>query len=278
MDLNHALKLVEELKTIIENELNKKEMRLSEFELIKNLLPEWPEAVNPILICDPKDEETKKERGEVLLSFLIKDEIENKKILDYGCGEGHLIKACQNKCIKGIGYDPNAEKYDIDNIIITNKINTIKENSPYDYIILYDVLDHVENETPVEILSKIKEFCHKDTKIIIKFHPFCSRHGGHQYQTFNKAFVHLIFTENELKELGFDIKYGQKVLYPIKTYKKWIQESGLTILSETKDTRPVEEFFIKTPLIAQRLISKFEGDSFPYVQLEQCFVDYILKI
>lgn len=71
----------------------------------------------------------------------------NKSILDYGCANGIFVKYLQEKGFaKSYGYDPYASKDGFGN-------DAIFEQAPFDYILLQDVIEHVED--PRELLSQL---------------------------------------------------------------------------------------------------------------------------
>jgi 2-polyprenyl-3-methyl-5-hydroxy-6-metoxy-1,4-benzoquinol methylase len=68
-------------------------------------------------------------------------------ILDYGCGNGLFVQYLQERGFtKSYGYDPYASKDKFGN-------DGILQQAPFDYILIQDVIEHVEN--PKELLSKL---------------------------------------------------------------------------------------------------------------------------
>lgn len=61
--------------------------------MLSNLLSssDWPPAVLPKYICD-LSEDSKLERASAIFDNVLFDDIYDKKILDFGCGEGHCVK------------------------------------------------------------------------------------------------------------------------------------------------------------------------------------------
>lgn len=287
--INDIRRRLDNLSSIIEEEGLKSlsTANLSEFEILKNLLysEEWPEAVLDFQIVDENLEEEKMDRAEGIVDILIQEELENKVILDYGCGEGHIAKyVSQQESKKSIGYDiSKSEKSKLlwedesEGYLLTTNFEKVKENGPYDIIIIYDVLDH--SEDPVEILNNARSLLADDGKIYLRCHPWCGRHGGHLYREINKAFVHVIFTEEELKELGIiDQEPNIKVIYPMAQYEDYIKFSNLIFVEKDIDAQDVEDFFLKNEIIVKRLRKIIPvKERLPIHQMSQCFHDYILK-
>lgn len=262
-----------------------KTQSVDNLQLLKDLLnsDEWPEAVNSNMICDFNSEEDKIDRGMGIIEIMIGDNLNNMKFLDYGCGEGYV--ALQANAKLSVGYDirqtGNKEwENKINSTLLTTNFDRVKENGPYDVVLLYDVLDHIENENPIDVLKKVKELLAPNGLVYIRCHPWCSRSGGHLYDKINKAYVHLIFTKIELNEMGYTLTPNNKTLYPIKTYVDWFNAAGLKLISDIADTHPSEPFFKENEIIKNRIMDVYNrksNEEFPEFQLEQKFRDYIVK-
>ena len=267
-----------------------------EFDYLKNLLESenWPEAVLSFQIADEKSEADKSDRAEGIADVLLPD-LQGVKFLDFGCGEGHISRYCAEKSSLSVGYDivnPTGSLFKWDeldnNLLLTTNFEKVKEQGPYDVILLYDVLDHCKtsnashHDSIIEVLSQVKSVLSPEGKIYLRFHPWCSRHGGHLYRKLNKAYIHLIFSEQELNSLGLEVDFTHKVLFPLLTYNKAIKSTNLNIISTDIDKQYLESFFSTDPVIKKRLISIFGLKSWgdkgaPEFQTSQCFVDYILS-
>lgn len=239
--------------------------------------PDWPLAVEEHLIVDESSEVDKLIRAEGILDILNESFI-GKKFLDFGCGTGHVALKASEKAALSIGYDIEPQWTNINNsnrLILTDNYDLVKDNGPYDIILLYDVLDHLE-EDPVDILLKIRDLLSDNGVIYVRTHPFSSRHATHLYRQINKAYVHLVFSEEELESMGYKWMKTKKVVSPILTYAKWFSDAKLKMKFNVSITKePVEEFF-KNGEVAQRIMGTMEKNEFPQFQLEQQFHDYAL--
>jgi len=136
----------------------------------------------------------------------------------------------------------------------------------------------------------LKGVMKKNTIIHVRFHPFCSRHGGHLYQWTNKAFIHLVFTEDELKEMGApeDVFPKQKVIHPKWSYDMWVKDAGLRVANRDHIKTPMEGLFknnkdLKTRIHKHWLGKSFDpkvrnGKVFPEIPLSIDFMDYQIKL
>lgn len=105
---------------------------------------------------------------------------------------------------------------------LTTDWQKILTQGPFDVVILYDVMDHCVD--PIAALQSVRQVCTSSTHVFSRFHPFCGPHGGHLYQTINKAYVHLFFTEHELKQMGVEPDFPQKVLFPLGAVDEWLKK------------------------------------------------------
>lgn len=261
----------------------------NDFFALKKLLESdlWPEAVFGFQIADENSEKDKEERAEGISDILLPPQ-SGKRFLDFGCGEGHIANYVSKSAKISVGYDivknnksrfaweENDEKF-----LLTTDFKKVEEKGPYDTILIYDVLDHVQNFTPQEALAMTKSVLAKGGKIYLRTHPWTSRHGGHVYKKINKAFVHLVFTEEELKSMGVDLDFNLKVMSPQSKYGSWIEESGLKKSVEPEpDLQDIESFFKDNTIVKKRILNAFgvnEWGSKPEWQMKQCFWDYVLE-
>jgi SAM-dependent methyltransferase len=263
---------------------------LCQFDNLKTLLDssEWPNAVFEVQIADENCEGDKKERAEGIVDIILPS-LDQKKFLDFGCGEGHVAKYAAKNANLSIGYEteknPNSQlewENKKENFLLTMDFEKVKKEGPYDIILIYDVLDHSKEESMTKVLEKAKSVLLDEGNIYLRCHPWVSRHGGHAYRKINKAFVHLVFTEDELEKIGLELEFNNKVLYPLATYLKAIEDAGLTKINEEEiDFQDVEPFFSENPIVKRRILKAFGinewGNTRPAFQMSQCFVDYVLK-
>lgn len=232
---------------------------------------DWPVAVNPILIADETSEADKMDRAEGILEHLADFNLKQMKFLDFGCGEGHTAKkAIEQAVLLSVGFDPKVNPMTDGKLLLTTKFEDVISNSPYDFIILYDVLDHLDNETPESVLEKIKSVSKANTVIKLRCHPWISRHGAHQYKTTNKAFVHLVLP-------GMEPIHSLKINDPLRSYREWFNKAGFRIKKEEIVKESVESFF-RLGMIKRRILENQGMQENELGNLEISFVDYELSV
>src|SRR5207249_2471927 len=164
----------------------------------------------PTLICDITSDQDKEDRAEGILDLIIDVHLENLKFLDFGCGEGHVVNRCRTqKPRMAVGFDIKKierwEKWNkTSNVYFTDDWDEAKRLGPYNIILMYDVIDHMlmSEQELIDRLKEVKESLAVNGRVYLRAHPWCSRHGTHLYYKLNKAFAHLVFTDEELKSLG----------------------------------------------------------------------------
>lgn len=265
-----------------------------EFETLKSLLEssQWPAAVDPVYICDVNSEQHKIDRAEGIVEIIIDSALNDLKFLDFGCGEGHVINHVLKQNPKFCtGYDiiehPQWSNWEPnEKVAFTKDWDKVVANGPYDVVLLYDVIDHIVNEDPVDALKKIKSVLTPKSEVFIRCHPWCSRHGTHLYQKLNKAYIHLVFEPNELQALGLTETPCRHIIHPFSAYNDMFKRAGLKLLQKhSLKTEPVDKFFPNTPLVAKRIKSRWKdshendlksGRRWPAIQLEMVFIDYVV--
>ena len=256
-----------------------------EFGQLKELLygERWPDAVNKNLICDPNSEQDKIERGRGIVELMIEEDLNGLKVLDFGCGEGHCaIVSTEYGTSLSVGYDINESKTweanEKPNLLMTTDWNQVAASGPYDIIIMFDVLDHCVTENPTEVLKKAHSVLKPEGKIYMRCHPWISRHSTHLYHDINKAYIHLVFSEEELKELIPESKFYEETIQitkPLLTYGKYIADAELKPVNRRDITEKVEPFF-KVPLILNRIVRNTGFTELPEFQMSLQFLDFVL--
>ena len=161
--------------------------------------------------------------------------INYKTLLDFGCGNGGLLKIIKdnNNKINTLGIELNNELIEYlnnENIKTYNNINKIPNNIDIDCIMLNHVLEHLYD--PIKTLKNIKEKMNTKTLLIIEVpHAndfLISEYDCDKFKKFTFWSEHLILhTEKSLMKLlnivGFSnikIKYYQR--YNIFNHLNWL--------------------------------------------------------
>ena len=253
--------------------------------VLKDILAseKWPEAVPEGLICRDTEED-KSDRALGIVELLGVD-CRGKKFLDFGCGEGHVVRAAKDEgATASCGYDVtktgSLSWQQPDSFFLTTSMVDLDQHKPFDIILLHDVLDHADD--PVGVLKQCRDLSHEKTKIIVRCHSFMSRHGGHLYKQVNKAWIQLVFSDEELASMGLDLSEmpKQRVFYPINTYHSWFQSAGLKVHHENTLVGEVEEFFrgdLKNEIVHNfNSQAKSQVAELPEWQMSQHFNDFTL--
>lgn len=248
----------------------------------------WPIATS---IQTPKTRQEKEMRAICILDLL--PPYAGLKVLDFGCGEGYLASELaqgREPAAKVVAYDHEEPPQEDDGqtpwqrmaaptVHYLSDLAAAKTHGPYELIILFDVVDHL-SEDPVKIMTMLGQWLAPKGKIFCRCHPWTARHGGHVYDTINKAFIHLAFTAEELAEEGITIPPLIQVTRPLATYESWWKKAKLAV--EQKWVRHSEELW--EPFFDQllpRIIHNTWPDGIEEEQVKRImsisFVDYLLR-
>jgi len=127
--------------------------------------------------------------------------LENKKILDVGCGDGGFISAFtkHSTALYGIeikDFDWPTEirskvVFIVGDLTVMTELNAAMMGRNLRLIILRDVIEHIPNNEKLNFLKKLKVFADEETTFLITFPPFYSPFGLHQ-QVFCKSVLRYI--------------------------------------------------------------------------------------
>lgn len=270
-----------ELLTIVHNSQSKNTIQALSVDPSFNIIDAvnsdiWPPAVDQHLIVDLNKEEDLKERANGVIEIYMNENLEGKKFLDFGCGDGRVVEAAKNAQF-AIGYDIKNHDY-WSNVNCTTDWRKIEDNGPYDVVLAFDVLDHLINENPLDALKKIKSVMKNKSILHVRFHPFTSRSAIHSHRKLNKAYLQLVLNNEQLLSLlpnEGDFIPNNGPSKPIMAYEQWIRDSGFLITSREENKLYPEEFF-KNPNIANLIQNKTGFNEFPEFQLSLEFIDYKL--
>ena len=127
------------------------------------------------------------------------------------------------------------------------------------------------------MMRGIRKLCNSNTKLLIRTHPWTSRHASHSYYKLNKAWAHLFLDDQQLAQYT-DHKTFFKVNRPIGQYSNIFTASGFKIDHHEIVRSPIDSFF-KNDKILLELSSKFNASPEWVSEVFQYeFIDYQLSI
>jgi len=242
---------------------------------------DWPKAVDLDLIVGEK--ETEKQFRATQVIELIGIPTDGMSVLDFGCGEGHVAHEISQTANKVVGFDKKrCDSWDdkvADNLFFITDDKIIKQHAPYDLIILYDVIDHMQGDHALT-LKRLAQLLSDNGRFFIRTHPWTARHGSHLYEKINKAYLHLVVTPDETPDIPWkEVEYTHKITRPMGSYENWFKHAGLEIVSrDIQHVGAIEEFFDKLldRIIAVTWNGIIDQDTAKKIMAIE-FVDYILE-
>jgi len=272
--LSHALELASvELKALTQSDGQQTPPKKAEVgqDNAHEIAADWPSAVKHIAATQA---DIKLRALQIVNEFDVS--YNNKKILDFGCGNGSIADELSFYTDQVYAYDvirwptQSKRKIEID-------IDEIKKHAPFDIIFAYDVIDHLVKDDPVVVLKLLNTLLCEGGKILLTAHPWTSRHGGHIYQQINKAYYHLYRTAEELEASHIEVMPNLKVNKPLATYERWIKQSSLVIQHKRIINQEIE------PFLAGDILDKIIANTWNDIEKSQAmkilgiqYIHYIL--
>lgn len=257
-------------------ETTSKTLKPDSHNLPINLLndPDWPQAIHENLICSDNPLEIS-ERARGIICLMIEEDLDKKKFLDFGCGDGMCAVIANDEFgATSTGYDINRDvNWPIDTTaLLTTNWEHVVKRGPYDVILMHDVLDHLKDLNSIgECLRNVKKILKRNGRLYVRCHPYTSKHATHSYEKFNKAYIHLVLNEKEMKKIKHEKTL--KILKPIWTYENNFKEL-FKVSNRRNITDSVDPFF-KRKDISDKIIKNL--GFFPEFQMTLQFIDYTLK-
>lgn len=137
----------------------------------------------------------------------LKKKIKNKKVLDFGCGNGGFLFKCKDYTSEVIGIELEIQFKDFfkeKNLKVFEDLSEINLNEKFDLITAFHVFEHLKD--PLMVLNELKKYLAKDGEIIIEVPNsndiLLSVYKSENFSKFTYWSQHLfLFNEQTLKEL-----------------------------------------------------------------------------
>lgn len=246
----------------------------------------WPEAIPSALIAS--DDAKIRFRSKTIVRSYVGN-VTGKKILDFGCGNGYCTReAISAGAAISVGYDikrnstwdevqPSNLSPAVVDPILTTDFDEVLKYAPYDIILMYDVVDHIRPDEINDAISKVISACDYKTFVKVRCHPWTSIHGGHTYEKLNRAYGHLLLSDENLEI--YQSEYVNKITRPMATYKKYFEE--FTVLNTVSHKSLINNELngiLKDKTIIDMIEKKLGGDKeWQSMVLPIEFVDYLLS-
>jgi cyclopropane fatty-acyl-phospholipid synthase-like methyltransferase len=199
-----------------------------------------------INVIDPNSEESIKKWYEDSLDIYDKnfmtyiDSLENKAILELGCGMGGLSYYLKKKgVINYLGIDNSEEQLSICRKFVTDKVlnddvfSFLKNNSKtYDLIILFDLIEHLKRDIIIEFVKLLYNSLNIDGQIILRtpnmgnLFGLRSRYIDFTHEVgFTEESIKQVFAQSEFSKVQVHNTYiGRKRLFAVKYYQKILEK------------------------------------------------------
>ena len=198
-------------------------------------------------MCSSDLDETTKQFRAVQVVGIMGVPLSNLHVLDFGCGDGFVSREIASTAKSVLGYDIKRHdawpSHRLSNLLLSTDIDEVYKNGPYDQILAFDVIDHLEDAELDQTIKMLSSLLRSDGKMFIRFHPWTSKHGSHLYSKINKAYVHLAFTESELANMGYTLEPNIKIVRPLAAYDLMLSKNGFKIDNRKGHSEEVDYYF-----------------------------------
>lgn len=142
--------------------------------------------------------------------------IDNKDVLDFGCGDGplslHLALTGEPRSITGVDLDPRAIERAkaaaaaqrggglacVPEFLVSEAARIPVDDSSIDCILAFDCMEHIMN--PAAIMSEWRRVLRPGGRILIEWFPFKGPWGPHMHNLIPLPWAHVLFGERALFE------------------------------------------------------------------------------
>ena len=164
----------------------------------------------------------------------LKNSLVNKKVLDFGSGNGGFLELTKNISKKVLGVE--LEKaiipfYKEKKIPLENNLDNISDK--FDIITSFHVIEHIKE--PFEILNKLKNLLQDNGKLIIEVpnanDVLLTIYENEAFSNFTYWSCHLyLYTQHTLnllaKQAGFEVEFIKHIQrYPLSNHLYWLSKN-----------------------------------------------------
>jgi 2-polyprenyl-3-methyl-5-hydroxy-6-metoxy-1,4-benzoquinol methylase len=157
--------------------------------------------------------------------------IKNKKVLDFGCGNGSFLKLARNTALDAVGVEVELRLktyFEESKLSVYNNVELVKGD--FDVITLFHVLEHIPD--PINLLKRLSKKLKKDGCIIIEVpnanDALLSLYESEPFSFFTYWSPHLyLFSNATLKVIseraGLEENYIKQIQrYPLSNHLYWL--------------------------------------------------------
>jgi ubiquinone/menaquinone biosynthesis C-methylase UbiE len=169
--------------------------------------------------------------------------LENKRVLDLGCGFGGYSLALAQKTDHVLAVDwhvsPAPSGTQAIKWIHADALSLPFRNDEFDLVICASLIEHVAN--PLGLLQEIRRVMTPQSICYLSFPPFYSPMGGHQFKPYHLLGEKLAIRLSGAQSTGYATAFGEWGLYPrtIRQVRRLATQAKLVIQNMSTRFLPV---------------------------------------
>lgn len=188
---------------------------------------------------------------DLLFAYVKKENSDNLKLLDAGCGTGKFLELCKNYKTYGLDFSPEAIKFSLlrklKNIVRASVTHIPFSNNFFNIVTSMDVLCHMSIEDDRMAIKEFYRVLNKDGLLILNLPAYDFLKSTHDKAVHTKHRYNKKELKEKLEEAGFKIEkltYRNFFLFPLAFIMRFLKKLCLKKTDKTKSDLNVPPEFI----------------------------------
>lgn len=167
----------------------------------------------------------------------LKNIIENKTVLDFGCGSGGFLVQASTvaSCVWGVEPEIRMQKFlQSKGVKVFSSVDELAKDDKFDYITLFHVLEHIPD--PISLLKKLRLHLNREGVLVVEVpsadDALLTLYENKEFSEFTYWSCHLfLYTPSTLKTLTMKAGYvvdevQQFQRYPLANHLYWLAKGN----------------------------------------------------
>ena len=235
----------------------------------------WPRSIDPVV-----RHLNGAEKAHQIISHVLPQNIESENVLIFGGEIATLLEARAKGAKKVVGFQTEVfDNPQYDGIHFAADDQSLRVfGLNFRHAVMFDYLDHITD--PLGVLKLCKKVMENEGTLHVRCHPWFSKHGEHIhecYEAADRSFAHLVFTDEQLLELGLKRKFTLRSVKGVSSYRDFFKSAGFVIDDELIYREEIPSELLNYPELWNRLTGTINSN-IDLADLQITVIDFRLKI